>query len=128
MREKERKIAENKQWLLSNIKYITNNDYKAALAVADKARDEVPEAHCRIREGAYNYVLTNAIKDTKARKPGRPAMLLVRKNKYLSRWPHAYIINELCALPADEISYCSKTICHYGSRYYYNHVIAIIKA
>lgn len=128
MKETEKKIAENKQWLLDNVKYITRKDYEVALAVADKARDEVPEAHCRVREASYNYVLINAIKDAKARKGGKSAMLLVKKNKYLSSWPHAYIIDELCALPIDEINYCAKTICHCGGRYHYHNVIAIVKA
>lgn len=84
MKETEKKIAENKQWLLDNVKYITRKDYEVALAVADKARDEVPEAHCRVREASYNYVLINAIKDAKARKGGKSAMLLVKKISILA--------------------------------------------
>lgn len=126
MTQKEKRIAENKQWLWDNAKYITRKDYEAALATATKARDEVPAAHRRIRERTYNDALIDAIRGTKKRKAGKPVTLLAVGRKELTGWPNRYAIDELRELPADGVDYCAKTIVGW-TRYYYSDVIAIIK-
>ncbi len=126
-KERNRCVEEQKKMLFATAKYITQKDYKNAIAIATTVAAKVPKGWCRIKREAYESALIDAIKAEKSRTPGKPIALLTVGREDLSGRLAPYPIDVLYCDKIDSIDFLPRTVYGY-KRLPYANVIAIIKA
>ena len=75
---------------MKDIKTITYRDYLRMEMVANAIAENIPKAHCRIREEEFNRSLINSCKNAKSHTDGKPRYIIVLEtyNQGTARYPH----------------------------------------